>query len=42
MSDPTHDVSECMLMSMELGVRSVSWAMVKDELSRDREIQDLS
>ena len=42
MPDPTLDVSECLLASMELGVRSVSWAMVKDELSRDKEYRDLS
>ena len=29
--DPSMDVSECLLASMELGVKSVSWAMVKNE-----------
>ena len=42
MPDPALDVSECMLASMELGVRSVSWAMVKDELYSDQEFRDLS
>ena len=30
------DVSECLLASMKLGIKSVSWAMV-NELSADRE-----
>ena len=42
MPDPALDVSECMLASMELGVRSVSWAMVKEELSSDQKFRDLS
>ena len=32
--DPSMDVSECLLASMELGVKSVSWAMVKNELDQ--------
>ena len=35
LADPSMDVSECLLASMELGVKSVSWAMVKNELSGD-------
>ena len=31
-----------MLASMELGVKSVSWTMVKGELSKDQEFRDLS
>ena len=42
MPDPAFDVSECMLASMELGVKSVSWAMVKGELSKDQDFRDLS
>ena len=42
MPDPALDVSECMLASMELGVRSVSWAVVKEEWSSDRNFRDLS
>ena len=30
MPDPAMDVSECLLASMELGVKSVSWAMVTE------------
>ena len=33
--DPDIDVSECLLASMELGVKFVSWAMFKNELSGD-------
>ena len=33
--DPSMDESECMLASMELGVKSVSWSMVKNELLGD-------
>ena len=33
---------KCMLASMELGVRSVRGAMVKEELPRDREFWELS
>ena len=40
--DPSMDVSECLLASMELGVKSVSWAMVKNELSGDGEFKDLA
>jgi hypothetical protein len=36
--DPGMDVSECFLASME----SVSWAMVKNELSGDGEHKDLA
>ena len=42
MPDPALDVSEYMLASMELGVKSVSWDMVKEEMSRDQEFKDLS
>ena len=42
MPEPTLDVSKCMLASMELGVRSVRGAMVKEELPRDREFWELS
>ena len=42
MPDPAMDVSGCMLASMELGVRSVSWDMVKSELVDDGEFRDLS
>ena len=31
-----------MLASMELGIKSVSWAMVKNELSGDGEYKDLA
>jgi hypothetical protein len=37
MPDLGMDVSECLLSSMELGVKSVSWAMVKNILSGDGE-----
>ena len=36
------DRSECLLASMELGIKSVSWAMVKNELSGDGEYKDLA
>ena len=42
MPDPAMDASGCMLASMELGVRSVSWDMVKAELVKDAEFKDLS
>ena len=42
MPDPELDVSGFMLASMELGIKSVSWEMVKIELSKDREFQDLA
>ena len=42
MPDPGMDVSECLLASMELVVKSVSWAMVKNELSYDGEYKDLA
>ena len=35
--NPSMNVSECLQLSMELGVKSVSWAMVKNELSGDGE-----
>jgi hypothetical protein len=35
--NPSIDVSECLLSSMEFGVKSVSRAMVKNELSGDGE-----
>jgi hypothetical protein len=40
--DPEMDASECMLASMELGIKSVSWEMVKAELSKDAEFKDLA
>ena len=40
--DPSMYVSECLLASMELGVKSVSWTMVKTELSVDGEFKDLT
>ena len=42
MPDPELDVSGFMLASIELGIKSVSWEMVKMELSKDREFQDLA
>ena len=36
------DVSECLLASIELGINSVSWAMVKNELSADREYKEIA
>ena len=42
MPDPGMDVSECLLASMELGVKSVSWAMTKNKLSGDGEYKDLA
>ena len=41
MPDPELDVSGCFLASMELGIKSVSWDIVKKELTKDREFQDL-
>ena len=35
MPDPSMDMSECLLASIELVVNSVSWAMSKNELSGD-------
>ena len=40
--DPGMDVSECLLASIELGVKSLSWAMVKNELPGDGEYKDLA
>ena len=34
--DPCLNVSECLLASMELGIKSASWAMVKNELSANK------
>ena len=42
MPDPAMDASGCMLASMELGVRSVSWEMLKTELGKDENFRDLS
>ena len=42
MPDLELDVSGFLLASMELGIKSVSWKMVKIELSKDREFQDLA
>ena len=36
------DVSECLLASMELGFKSVSWTMVTNELLADGEFKDLA
>ena len=36
MPDPELDVSGFMLASIELGIKSVSWEMVKMELLKDR------
>ena len=40
--DPSRDVSESLLASVELGINSVCWAMVKNELSADGEYKDLA
>ena len=40
MPDPSMDMSECLLASIELVVNSVSWAMSKNELSGDGEYKD--
>jgi hypothetical protein len=40
--EPNMDASECLLASIELGVKSVSWAMVKNELSVDGGYKDLA
>ena len=42
MPDPELDVSGCLLASMELGIKSVSWDMVKKEITKDMEFQDLA
>ena len=39
--DPALDDSETLLASMELGVRSVSWNMVRSVLTRDSQFKDL-
>ena len=39
MPDPAMDASGCMLASMELGVRSVSWDMVKTDEGSDEDLQ---
>ena len=39
--DPTLDASGTLLASMELGVKSVSWNMVRSELTRDSQFKDL-
>ena len=36
------DVSDVVIASMELGIRSVSWEMVKRELQNDAKYRDLS
>ena len=38
---PALDASGTLLASMELGVRSVSWNMVRSELTRDSQFKDL-
>ena len=40
--DPGLDVSDFVVASMELGVKSVTWDLVKMELERDKEFKDLS
>ena len=40
--DPELDVSDTVIASMELGIRSVSWEMVKKELQSDAKYKDLS
>ena len=40
--DPELDVSDVVIASMELGIRSVSWEMVKRELQNDAKYRDLS
>ena len=40
--DPCMDVSGCMVASMEMGVKSVSWTMVRRELDKDAEFRDLA
>ena len=40
--DPELDVSDAVIASMELGIRSVSWEMVKKELQNDAKFGDLS
>ena len=39
--DPALDASGTPLASMELGVKSVSWNMVRSELTRDSQFKDL-
>ena len=40
--DPELDVSDAVLASVELGIRSITWEMVKKELYRDEKFNDLS
>ena len=40
--DPDLDVSDFVEASMELGVKSVTWDVVKMEVERDQEFRDLS
>ena len=40
--DPELDVSDVVIASMKLGIRSVSWEMVKRELQNDAKYRDLS
>ena len=40
--DPDLDVSNAVLASMELGVRSITWDMAKKELVKDKTYSDLS
>ena len=40
--DPDFDVSEAVLASMELGVKSITWEMMKQELVKDKNYADLS
>ena len=39
--DPDLDVSDAVLASMELGVRSFTWDMVKQEFVKDKTSSDL-
>ena len=40
--DPDLDVSDAVLASMELGIRSITWDMVKQQLLKDETYSDLS
>ena len=40
--DPSMDVTGCMVASLEMGVKSVSWTMVNMELGKDTEFKDLA
>ena len=40
--DPDLDVSDAVLVSMELGIWTITWDMVKQELLKDKTYSDLS